>query len=174
VFVLINLAVDMTYALLNPRCAMAEARFVSGHRIAPCGLPAAGSRSNCCSPSSAGWLRRRIAGQDLMLERLAAILGPGRRPGYWLGTDSLGRDLLSRLIYGGRIAFIVAFAASIAACRGSLIARTGSPAILAAADRIISRIVDIWMASGLFCRHLAGRGSRHRPQLVIIAIAVID
>ncbi len=46
--------------------------------------------------------------QDLMLERLPPFWLPGAEPGYFLGTDSLGRDLLSRLIYGGRIAFIVA------------------------------------------------------------------
>ncbi|TIQ60521.1 MAG: ABC transporter permease, partial [Mesorhizobium sp.] len=46
--------------------------------------------------------------QDLMLERLPPFWLDGAEPGYWLGTDSLGRDLLSRLIFGGRIAFIVA------------------------------------------------------------------
>src|SRR5881394_827909 len=54
--------------------------------------------------------------QDLMLERLPPLWLDGAEPGYWLGTDSLGRDLLSRLIFGGRISFIVAFAAAIAAC----------------------------------------------------------
>src|SRR5262249_62056319 len=54
--------------------------------------------------------------QDLMLERLPPSWLQGAEPGYWLGTDSLGRDLLSRVIYGGRIAFIVAFAAATAAC----------------------------------------------------------
>ncbi|RWG77666.1 MAG: ABC transporter permease, partial [Mesorhizobium sp.] len=44
--------------------------------------------------------------QDLMLERLPPFWLDGAEPGYWLGTDSLGRDLLSRLIFGGRIAFI--------------------------------------------------------------------
>ena len=34
-----------------------------------------------------------------MLKRLL----PVGSPGYWLGTDELGRDLLSRLIYGGRL-----------------------------------------------------------------------
>src|SRR6185436_9814666 len=84
--------------------------------------------------------------QDLMLERLPPFWQQGAEPGYWLGTDSLGRDLLSRLIYGGRIAFVVAFAAAIAACV------VGSTLGLVAgyfggwADRIVSRIVDIWMA----------------------------
>jgi len=50
--------------------------------------------------------------QDLMYERLPPFWMQGAEPGFWLGTDNLGRDLLSRLIYGGRVAFIVAFAAS--------------------------------------------------------------
>ncbi|TIV34209.1 MAG: ABC transporter permease, partial [Mesorhizobium sp.] len=37
--------------------------------------------------------------QDLMLERLPPFWLDGAEPGYWLGTDSLGRDLLSRLIF---------------------------------------------------------------------------
>ncbi len=30
-------------------------------------------------------------------------------PGYWLGTDTLGRDILSRMIYGTRVSMSVAF-----------------------------------------------------------------
>ena len=113
--------------------------------------------------------------QDLMLERLPPFWLQGAEPGYFLGTDSLGRDLLSRLIYGGRIAFIVAFVAASAACLA------GSALGLVAgyfggwADRIVSRIVDIWMAFPpvLFAILLiavfgTGLGS------VIVAIAVID
>jgi peptide/nickel transport system permease protein len=114
-------------------------------------------------------------GQDLMLERLPPFWVQGAEPGYWLGTDSLGRDLLSRLIYGGRIAFIVAFAAAIAACL------VGSTLGLVAgyfggwADRIISRIVDIWMAFppvlfAILLVAVLGTGLSS----VIIAIAVID
>ena len=45
--------------------------------------------------------------QDLLL----ATAPPLQAPGYLLGTDSLGRDLLSRLIHASRIAMTVAFAA---------------------------------------------------------------
>src|SRR5215207_9552759 len=54
--------------------------------------------------------------QDLMLERLPPVWLPGAEPGYLLGTDGLGRDVLSRLIYGSRIALSVAFIAAPAAC----------------------------------------------------------
>ena len=113
--------------------------------------------------------------QDLMFERLPPFWMRGAEPGFWLGTDSLGRDVLSRIIHGGRVAFVVAFAAALAACI------VGSALGLVAgyfggwADRIISRVVDIWMAFPpvLFAILLVavfgtGLGS------VIIAIAVID
>ncbi|WP_192245859.1 ABC transporter permease [Mesorhizobium silamurunense] len=113
--------------------------------------------------------------QDLMLERLPPFWLDGAESGYWLGTDSLGRDLLSRLIFGGRIAFIVAFAAATSACL------IGSALGLIAgyfggwADRFISRIVDIWMAFppvlfAILLVAVLGTGLSS----VIIAIAVID
>ena len=113
--------------------------------------------------------------QDLMLERLPPFWLQGAEPGYWLGTDSLGRDLLSRLIFGGRVAFVVAFAAAVAACL------VGSALGLVAgyfggwADRIISRIVEIWMAFppvlfAILLVAVLGTGLSS----VIIAIAVID
>ncbi|MBD8688730.1 MULTISPECIES: ABC transporter permease [unclassified Rhizobium] len=84
--------------------------------------------------------------QDLMLGTLPPITVEGAEPGYWLGTDDLGRDVLSRIIYGTRIAFTVAF---VAATFSALI---GTALGLAAGfyggwtDRIVSRLVDIWMA----------------------------
>lgn len=113
--------------------------------------------------------------QDLMLERLPPFWMAGSEPGYWLGTDSLGRDLLSRLIHGGRIAFTVAFVAAFASCI------VGSALGLAAGyfggwtDRIVSRIVDVWMAFppvlfAILLVAVLGTGLTS----VIIAIAVID
>ena len=45
--------------------------------------------------------------QDLMLASLPPVGLASAEPGYYLGTDDLGRDVLSRLIYGARIALIV-------------------------------------------------------------------
>ncbi|OLP61787.1 ABC transporter permease [Xaviernesmea oryzae] len=84
--------------------------------------------------------------QDLMLGTLPPAWLEGAEPGFLLGTDDLGRDVLSRALYGTRIALTVAVTAA------GLSALIGTALGLAAgwyggwADRIISRMVDIWMA----------------------------
>ncbi|WP_247880499.1 ABC transporter permease [Ochrobactrum sp. Q0168] len=84
--------------------------------------------------------------QDLMLATLPPSGYAGAEPGYWLGTDDLGRDVLSRLIHGTRIALLVAFiAAGLAALVGTALG------LLAGwyrgwVDAVISRLVAIWMA----------------------------
>ena len=84
--------------------------------------------------------------QDLLSGRLPPFWQHGADPSFILGTDSLGRDVLSRLLHGSRIALFVALAA------GILTGLAGSALGLAAgffrgwADWIISRFVDIWMA----------------------------
>jgi peptide/nickel transport system permease protein len=47
----------------------------------------------------APWITPADPFKTSMLKRLL----PVGSPGHWLGTDELGRDLLSRLIYGGRL-----------------------------------------------------------------------
>ena len=58
--------------------------------------------------------------QDLLAGTLPPVGFTGAEPGFLLGTDDLGRDVLSRLIFGTRIALIVAFsAATLAALLGT-------------------------------------------------------
>lgn len=113
--------------------------------------------------------------QDLFLERLPPFWIEGTEPGFWLGTDSLGRDVLSRMIHGAQIALVVAILAGGAACL------IGSALGLAAGyfggwtDRVIGRIVDIWMSFppvlfAILLVAVLGTGLHS----VIIAIAVID
>lgn len=65
---------------------------------------------------------------------------------YWLGTDTIGRDILSRLIYGGQITIFVALASSLLAF--SLGAFFGFLAAVKGGwtDQVLSRIVDLMMA----------------------------
>lgn len=51
--------------------------------------------------------------QSLRLRLKPPIWQEGAEPGYWLGTDALGRDMLSRMIYGARISLIVGVCAVI-------------------------------------------------------------
>jgi peptide/nickel transport system permease protein len=67
-------------------------------------------------------------------------------PHDWLGTDSIGRDMLSRLIYGGRTSVTIALIAT----TFTMIIGVGLGFVAAATnktiDNILSRIVDILLA----------------------------
>ncbi|RYI16119.1 MAG: ABC transporter permease [Acetobacteraceae bacterium] len=65
---------------------------------------------------------------------------------HWLGTDTIGRDILSRLIYGAQITIFVALASSVLAF--SLGAFLGFLAAVKGGwiDQVLSRIVDLVMA----------------------------
>ncbi|UUP15893.1 ABC transporter permease [Nitratireductor thuwali] len=113
--------------------------------------------------------------QDLLLGRLPPFWMAGSEPEFPLGTDSLGRDVLSRMIHGTRVAVIVALAAGVVTCLiGSFLGLVagfyrGWP------DRIISRLVDIWMAFppvlfAILLIAVLGTGVFS----VVIAIIVID
>ena len=65
--------------------------------------------------------------------------------GYWLGTDNLGRDILSRVIFGARISVIIGLSASIIATILSLIIGIVSGYIGGKLDLIVQRVVDTVM-----------------------------
>lgn len=113
--------------------------------------------------------------QDLLLERLPPFWVSGSEPGYWLGTDGLGRDVLSRIIYGSRIALTVAFVAATAACLVGSVLGLLAGFFRGWVDQVVSRIVDIWMAFppvlfSILLVAVLGTGLHS----VILAIAAID
>ncbi|WP_151719539.1 ABC transporter permease [Gemmobacter serpentinus] len=80
---------------------------------------------------------------------LAEVVGDSWEPAssqFWLGTDSIGRDLLSRMIWGGRTTIFVATCATILAfglgsVLGFLAAVCGGWV-----DQVLSRLVDLMMS----------------------------
>jgi peptide/nickel transport system permease protein len=92
-----------------------------------------------------------IAPHDPSEQNLLSILTPpawvdGGDPAFPFGTDSLGRCVLSRLIYGARTAMTVAIFASFGAMLiGSILAHI-SGYFGGAIDWIIGRAVDVWMS----------------------------
>jgi len=113
--------------------------------------------------------------QDLMLGRIPPVWLSGSEPGYLLGTDGLGRDVLSRIIYGSRIALTVAFVAAPSACLIGSILGLLAGYYRGWLDQVVSRIVDIWMAFppvlfSILLVAVLGTGLHS----VIIAIVAID
>lgn len=56
-----------------------------------------------CAAMFAPWLAPADPFKASMLKRLLPIGSPG----YWLGTDELGRDMVTRLMYGGRLSMLM-------------------------------------------------------------------
>jgi peptide/nickel transport system permease protein len=86
-----------------------------------------------------------VAPYDPLGQNLDQDLIP-RSSEHWLGTDKLGRDILSRIIYGGRISLLVgittvALSLAIGVVIGSLSGYFGGWI-----DQMLMRLVDILMA----------------------------
>jgi peptide/nickel transport system permease protein len=56
-----------------------------------------------CAAVFAPWVAPADPFKASMLKRLLPIGSPG----YWLGTDELGRDMVTRLMYGGRLSLLM-------------------------------------------------------------------
>jgi len=70
---------------------------------------------------------------------------------YILGTDDLGRDLLSRIIYGARVSMVVGLAGSTLATVISVFIGLVCGFFAGRSDLIIQRFVDAWMSfPGIF------------------------
>ena len=87
-----------------------------------------------------------LAPHDPYVQDLGKRLLPLGTEGHLLGTDSLGRDILSRLIFGARITlYIVALVALIAPVLGLLVG-TVAGYVGGIADLVLMRITDIFLA----------------------------
>jgi peptide/nickel transport system permease protein len=80
------------------------------------------------------------------MDQIVGDVWQPRSAAHWLGTDNLGRDLLSRMIYGARTTiFIAATATAISFILGSVLGLTA--AVLGGwFDTLMSRFVDLLMA----------------------------
>ena len=80
---------------------------------------------------------------------MAEIVGGVWEPSssdYLLGTDNIGRDLLSRMIYGGRTTIFIATAATILSFTTGSILGLLAAVLGGWADQLLSRFVDLLMS----------------------------
>lgn len=86
-----------------------------------------------------------LANQDIYAQNLAQRLQP---PGadHWLGTDELGRDIFSRLLYGARITLYIAALTAIVITPLGLLIGTAAGYLGGWVDTVLMRLVDIFLA----------------------------
>jgi peptide/nickel transport system permease protein len=65
---------------------------------------------------------------------------------YLLGTDQMGRDILSRLIYGARVSMIIGIVATTLSEVIAILIGVPSAFIGGKYDMIVQRFVDVWMS----------------------------
>ena len=96
------------------------------------------------------------------------LQGPSAQ--YLLGTDQIGRDILSRLIYGARLSLVVGLAATAVNVVVAVLIGGTSGFLGGKLDLGVQRFVDAWMAfPGLLLlltiMSIAGRGL---PQMILV------
>lgn len=115
-----------------------------------------------------------IAPSDPIAQDLEAQLLPPSRQ-HWLGTDDLGRDLLTRIIYGGRVSLTVGLVSvGIALGAGSTLGLVGG-FYRGISESIIMRTMDVMLAFpatllAIFIVGIRGPGLNN----AMLAIAVIN
>jgi len=94
---------------------------------------------------SAAFLADLIAPHDPLGTDYAAMLqGPSST--HWFGTDSFGRDVLSRLIYGSRTALWVGFSSSFLGATVGAVIGVASAYFGGRTDLIVQRFMDLLLS----------------------------
>ncbi len=77
------------------------------------------------------------------IDLLNTLAGPSAE--HWIGTDNLGRDVLSQIIYGARVSVIIGLSATTLTTVVSIIIGALSALIGGKFDLVVQRFVDAWL-----------------------------
>jgi peptide/nickel transport system permease protein len=126
----------------------------------------------------APWIAPHDPAAGLLIDKVRPQTNPvpGPEPGFPLGADDRGRDLLSRLIVGSRQTLVVGVLATLFGLIGGLFLGTLAGAIGGWVDSAVMRTVDVLLSipSLLLAMSIAALASRPSQWTVIIAIAIVQ
>lgn len=88
----------------------------------------------------------QLATHDPNAQKLAHRLLPPLAEGHLLGTDNVGRDIWSRVVYGARVSLKVAFVAVSIGAGAGLILGLIAGYVGGWVDMVIGRVIDVIMA----------------------------
>ncbi len=97
-------------------------------------------------------------------------LGPSHH--FWLGTDLLGRDLLSRLIYGARVSLIIGILANGFALLLGVIFGIVAGFFRGWVETLVMRITDVMLAFPIFLLAIALSSSIAHPGIWVLVIVI--
>jgi len=93
----------------------------------------------------------------------------------WLGTDQVGRDMLTRLLYGARNTIAIAFATTLLSFSVGIVFGFLAATLKGWVDQVLSRVVDIMMAfpTLVFALMVLSVVGTSIPTLILV-IALLD
>src|SRR2546425_348696 len=122
-----------------PRIPRALARFLS-HKLATAGALIA------VLLIVSTVFAQHVAPRDPLFIDINKRFAPPLHEGFLLGSDELGRDLLSRLVHAGRISLTVGFAAMIVSVTAGTLVGTLAAQVSGVLDTLLMRFTDVFLS----------------------------
>jgi peptide/nickel transport system permease protein len=86
------------------------------------------------------------ARQNLIRRFTPPVWANGGNAAYLLGTDQVGRDILSRIIHGARVSLVVGISAVLVSLTVGVILGLMSGFLQRRTDTVIMTVVDVWLS----------------------------
>ena len=126
----------------------------------------------------APWLAPNDPGLRLLEEQVSRARNeiPPAQPGFPLGGDQEGRDLLSRMLLGSRQTLLVAVLATVIGLGGGLVLGTLAGALGGWVDSTVMRVVDVLLSipSLLLAVSIGALFAQQSRFTVILAVAIVQ